>query len=203
MREPKGNKNAKRSENLIKRAFIQLLCEKSYSKITVTDVITKAPVSRATFYAHYPDLDGLLESVENDLVNEFVDHFKSFGIKKAIRAPGLYVRIFLENYESKIDYFRMLADSENAASFFADIGRMLKESILNTMENAGIEINSFDHLSFLFYYDALTNLLYEFICGNIDVSWEDLMLSISSMLPRGYEPPGIKYGTMGSLYQVQ
>lgn len=200
MRDPKGNKNAQRSESLIKQAFIRLLCEKNYSKITVSDVITGAPVSRATFYAHFPDLDGLFESVKDDLVEEFDEHFRNFGVKKAIRAPGLYVRIFLECYESKIEFFRKMADSSNASIFFPGFSASLKKKLLHSMEHDGVELSAFERLSFFFYYDALTSLLYEYLCGNIDVSWEDLMLSVSTMMPRGYEPPGFKYG---ALYQVQ
>ena len=42
-------RNAARSKALIKTAFIELLKEKPASKITVTDIIQRANVSRGTF----------------------------------------------------------------------------------------------------------------------------------------------------------
>lgn len=48
-------RNATRSKLLIKKAFIDLLKEKPASKVTVTDIILEANISRGTFYAHYLD----------------------------------------------------------------------------------------------------------------------------------------------------
>ncbi len=44
-----------RTSNAIMYAFITLLKEKSFEKITVQDILEKTPVTRATFYAHYHD----------------------------------------------------------------------------------------------------------------------------------------------------
>ena len=51
------HKNAVRSKTLIKYAFTQLLAEKELGKITVTDVVEKAGISRGTFYARTLDVD--------------------------------------------------------------------------------------------------------------------------------------------------
>ena len=44
-----------RTDKAIMHAFIDLLKEKSFEKITVQDILEKTPVTRATFYAHYHD----------------------------------------------------------------------------------------------------------------------------------------------------
>ena len=65
-------RNAARSKALIKTAFIELLKEKPASKITVTDIIQRANVSRGTFYAHYLDARDLLESFERDFIDQLI-----------------------------------------------------------------------------------------------------------------------------------
>ena len=35
--------------------------ERNLQKITVTDIVTRADINRATFYAHYPDVRGVTE----------------------------------------------------------------------------------------------------------------------------------------------
>ncbi len=44
-----------RTDNAIMYAFISLLKEKSFEKITVQDILERTPVTRGTFYAHYHD----------------------------------------------------------------------------------------------------------------------------------------------------
>jgi len=58
MTERKENRNARRSRQMIREAFEELLEEKGFHKITVTDIVARADLNRSTFYAHYPDIYG-------------------------------------------------------------------------------------------------------------------------------------------------
>ncbi|MBO5365138.1 MAG: TetR family transcriptional regulator, partial [Peptococcaceae bacterium] len=49
----KSYRNAVRSKTMIRQAFLELLQEKPYEKITVTDIAQRADLNRSTFYAHY------------------------------------------------------------------------------------------------------------------------------------------------------
>lgn len=51
----------------IYNAFISLLQENDYSKITVQDVIGLANVGRSTFYSHYESKEVLLKELCEDL----------------------------------------------------------------------------------------------------------------------------------------
>ena len=52
-------RSAIRSKRMIKQAFLSLIKEKDISKITVTELVERADLNRATFYAHYPDIYGV------------------------------------------------------------------------------------------------------------------------------------------------
>jgi AcrR family transcriptional regulator len=51
----------KRTRKLLQQALTELMAEKSYRAITVGDIANRATVNRATFYAHFPDKQALLE----------------------------------------------------------------------------------------------------------------------------------------------
>ena len=50
----------------ISKTFFELLKEKDYNKITVTDIVNKADLNRSTFYAHYLDVRTITEEFENE-----------------------------------------------------------------------------------------------------------------------------------------
>ena len=55
-----------RSRAAIRAAFLGLLAEKDYAKITVDAVLTRADVGRATFYAQFRGKDDLVEDFVAD-----------------------------------------------------------------------------------------------------------------------------------------
>ncbi len=57
------NRNARRSIKLLQEAFLQLLAEKPFDKITVSDVTRRAGLNRGTFYAHFDGMADLLEQM--------------------------------------------------------------------------------------------------------------------------------------------
>lgn len=53
------DRRVQRSRQMIQSAFIELTVEKGYDKVTVQDIVDRANVGRATFYAHYTDKEDL------------------------------------------------------------------------------------------------------------------------------------------------
>lgn len=57
------NRNAQRSRRMLEDAYVQMLTEKPYEKITVSDVTRRAGLNRGTFYAHFGGMADLVEDV--------------------------------------------------------------------------------------------------------------------------------------------
>jgi AcrR family transcriptional regulator len=55
----KNDRRSQRTRHLLGDALVELIREKDYSAITVSDIIQRANVGRSTFYAHYRDKDAL------------------------------------------------------------------------------------------------------------------------------------------------
>jgi len=58
-----------KTENLLYTTLMDLLKEKAFEEIKVSDICSKALINRSTFYAHYNDKYDLLAEFINNLKN--------------------------------------------------------------------------------------------------------------------------------------
>jgi AcrR family transcriptional regulator len=70
----KADRRVKKTRQALQAALIELILEKGYEAITVQDVLNRANVGRSTFYAHFYDLDDLLQSEFEVLQAELEQH---------------------------------------------------------------------------------------------------------------------------------
>jgi AcrR family transcriptional regulator len=54
------DRRVRRTRQAIQRALVELILEKGYEPVTVTDLIHRADVGRSTFYAHFADKKAVL-----------------------------------------------------------------------------------------------------------------------------------------------
>ena len=55
----------------IEKAFLDLMDEKPYPDITVTDIITKADVARVSYYRNYSSIMDIIDSITDKMAEDF------------------------------------------------------------------------------------------------------------------------------------
>jgi AcrR family transcriptional regulator len=85
----KHDRRSQRTRHLLSAALVELIREKDYNTITVSDIIDRANVGRSTFYAHFRDkddlfvgeLDRVIELLSQRIPNqEEMPYFPSLGL---------------------------------------------------------------------------------------------------------------------------
>jgi AcrR family transcriptional regulator len=61
------DRRVRRTRELLRNAFLSLVLEKGYDRITVQDILDRADVGRSTFYAHFRDKEDLLHAGFEDV----------------------------------------------------------------------------------------------------------------------------------------
>lgn len=67
------NRSVQRTQALLKSGLTELMMTKPVQNITVRELTDYVNLNRGTFYLHYKDIQNLLENMENDMLDEFVE----------------------------------------------------------------------------------------------------------------------------------
>lgn len=67
-----GDLRVRRTLASIRSAFMAMLREKEYSKISVLDLARRAGISRKTFYLHYDGLGDLAAGIQREILSELI-----------------------------------------------------------------------------------------------------------------------------------
>ena len=71
------NSSSKKTRKLIKKAFAELIHEKKeLSKITVTELVKRADITRSTFYTHYDDIYEVVNEYQLETIELLVSDDK-------------------------------------------------------------------------------------------------------------------------------
>ena len=68
------DRRQRKTRNAIFQAFTRLLEKKTYSALTVQEIIDEADISRSTFYAHFETKDELLKAMCTDIFDHVFSH---------------------------------------------------------------------------------------------------------------------------------
>ncbi len=72
MREMKESRKTRYTRQVIRESFLELLEEKPIESITVKEIAERADINRATFYAHYDNVEDLARTLEGEMAEEVI-----------------------------------------------------------------------------------------------------------------------------------
>ena len=71
------NKTSNRTKETIKKTFFDILAEKEFDAIRLSEIIKKSSYSRSTFYKYYDNKFDFVEKVFNEEINSFASAIKN------------------------------------------------------------------------------------------------------------------------------
>lgn len=173
----KTDRRAVRSKRLIIEAFRELILEKEYRSITVSDIVKRADIGRATFYAHFEDKDHLgrflfgqlLTQIESEIQVILEESSGNNSDHQQIVPSLALFRIAEEKYR----WFKL--NATNPEIGLVMLVKPLVERFLTQIETLDITLNEDDlprEITANFLISALIALLTNWIVDEMPISPE-------------------------------
>jgi AcrR family transcriptional regulator len=129
--EKKEDRRIQRTRQLLLQALMSLVAEKGFDEVTVQDIIDRANIGRATFYAHFADKEDLLVQA----MDPFSAHLKDRQ-RRALAAGGArdadafaFAHELFAHAEGHRDVFRAIAGKRAAVILRRHFERMQLELV--------------------------------------------------------------------------
>lgn len=185
MTQKKEYRSAVRSRRMIRQAFMDLLQEKEFTKITVTDIVKRADLNRSTFYAHYPDVRGVIEEIQEEILEHCMEMIKGRNLKNMMQDPLPYLQKLSEGMEEYVGFYSRVGKTLDARLFLDKFRRIIAEDIKNREDIPEDIRNSPDFVvNIHFFAGGVMNSYQQWMEGNIGGTLEELNLYIAQNIKR-------------------
>lgn len=183
MAERKENRNALRSRRLIRQAFLELIQEKEFEKITVTDIVRRADLNRSTFYAHYPDIRGVVEEIEEDIFLKNIRLFEATDLQALLRDPVPFLTSLSNVLGENIELFKRLGHTEHLHRRLDEFRRIIVEDIRKHPDvPADYRASADFSVTMHFFIGGIMNTYQQWAEGALDCSLEDITQEIARLI---------------------
>ena len=180
--EKKKDLRVIKTKKMIYTALVELMKEKTFEEIKVSDICEKALINRSTFYAHYEDKYELLVDFIKDLKDEFSQKLEN---NKALNIKEYYlelIKIFLNHVEDKKDIYSSIM-IHNRNSIMMDILlSAINDDILKRISKENFTDGIPAEIIAKFYVGGVLNLGFEYLNSNGKYSKEDIISYIDKLI---------------------
>ncbi|MFT8348856.1 TetR/AcrR family transcriptional regulator [Clostridium saccharoperbutylacetonicum] len=170
-----------KSQLAIKQAFIELMEEIGFEKITIQDISDRANIGRRTFYHHYLDKYDLLSKLIEDHIEELRIICPTYATQNNPGDPFGWFTFFEEHYS----FFSIMLRGDGAFTFrpiFLDfvIEELRQHVDLSQGQNQGIS----EDIYFQFFGSAIVGVIEAYFTKHIHIDARELSKPVMALLNR-------------------
>ncbi len=125
-----NDSRVRRTKKLLRQGVAELGKNKSINKITVKELTDLVDINRGTFYLHYKDVYDLVDSIENELCNEFDQAVLTVTPDDILHRPVDVLETLFRYFQKHRDILNILMGENGDAKFVYRFGELVNVKIL-------------------------------------------------------------------------
>ncbi len=179
MRERSKDLRVRRTLTSIRKSFFELVLEKNYNEISITELTERAGINRKTFYLHYSSLDDLVAEIEEEIVSDILDNIGDYA--EAFDLPGC-IKHFYSYLEACNEVQQKLLCDDHYSFFYESV----TDAVLRSKPFAKF-FDKTDYPSIVRSYTISITFIYrDWLKGGKKIDFETLTAQASKIVESGY-----------------
>ncbi len=179
------NSSSRKTRNLIKTTFAELMQEKrELSKITVTELVKRAEITRSTFYTHYDDIYEVAKDYELETIELLTCDDKILYTKQDILN---YFEEIISCLKKNEEIYKMLLSSNDTLFFLEKLRKMAIEKIFSTLKNIYSSANPYLELDVCFFINGVVAEFLKYFRNQSDYTLDELLINTKKWYKKIFE----------------
>ncbi len=175
-----------RTKSALTKALFQMLGEKEFSKISITELAQRADVDRKTFYLHYQSPSEILEEFYAEQLDKLESTLRRedvFG--RTVDIPGFF-RALNSVINENMELYRLLAKGPTYSSFEDKLQKMMRREVEEQLLRRAERLQPQEaHLYSIFFASAVLAVYREWLKGDIRVEEDQLAQMVGQVVSSG------------------
>lgn len=174
-----------KTRKLIYQTLLDLMKEKTFEEIKVSDICSKAMINRSTFYAHYEDKYELLVDFLSNLKEEFA-HELNESCKENLSIREYYIRLislFLDHIDSKRDVYNSIMINNRSSIMMDILLSVVNDDILKRFKENDINLKVPTEVISKFYLGGVINIGMEWLSNSNKYTKEEILDYLELLIP--------------------
>ena len=172
------DKRIEKTKQRICDAFLNLIKEKAYSKITVSEIAKIANIERKTFYLHYNCIEDVYLDIESSIINELENE-----ANKYISRPNYQIRNIYYNLNTVInnnmDFFKSVAINDS----YSFLLHSFEKALSNIIKKVACDVCHVTSKNVIYYTDfyaaGIVKLYTSWLKGETNLSMDQLTIILT------------------------
>lgn len=182
--EKKKDLRVVKTKNLLYQALIDLMKDKTFEEIKVSDICSKAMINRSTFYTHYEDKYELLVDFISNLKEEFINELNKNNNNLNTREYYIkLIELFLDHIESKKNVYSSIMINNRNSIMMDILLSVVNEDILNKIKTDSISKKIPSDIIAKFYLGGVINLGVEWLSDNSKYTKDQIIEYLKVLIP--------------------